>query len=601
MTSISRRYWLVGLFILFLIAVYLVHSIPFTYMHPDEYLVYFFTRKDVQFTVDYLATWDTHPPLWFSFFWVWRQFVGEAEFLGRVQAVFFSLIALAVVYQIGKRWFGAPRYGLFAMAVLGVSALFCQYAVEIRPYGLVMLLASLSMYSFQRWLTSAKWRYAIFYAVIMALMLYVHYFLIMMILAQGVYFLLSRPSRRLFGQAVSVVVLAFVLWSPWFPSAMGQVGNLRKQEILGGNVRGVVGAGTTTQPTSLEAIVKLADIASNGQVALYGIVFIFGLVMLWRRQNYRLALMWAVGVPVIAFTINTVAAVYAPRYILNFIIGASLVIGAGLATLPGRWRWLALVGFTAVGLWAVPSQLPKDRIPYRDLFQNASKQAKIGDVVFFDHTDLSDNFVRWQINHYLRDDLRASRVTKLDDALKARRVWQMTAEWASPDVQANFAALAKTHSRQDGWGQCNVNWCYIVQLLEAPPWSAPQVFGKAMPFWGTDVDSISRETGIQTQLWWRADQPTSINYSIGLYLLDGSGKLLSQADGPIHHFGQQLVETSQLEPSKIYIDHRTIALPSGLAAGTYQLALAVYDPATGERLKLADGADMLLLDKIQIP
>jgi hypothetical protein len=236
-------------------------------------------------------------------------------------------------------------------------------------------------------------------------------------------------------------------------------------------VRGAIGAGTTTEPTSPDTILKLAQIASNGQVALYSLVFALGLVYAWRKRNYRLALMWGIGVPTIAFVLNLVAAVYAPRYILNFIIGLALLLGVGLASLPSRIMWPALVGFAAISLWALPAQLPKDRIPYRDIFQWLSKTAQPGDMLFFDHAETTENMVKWHLVHYLRADLRAGAAWAADlaAAQRARRVWHITQDWTNPDVQANFKALERTHPRRDGVGRCDLQWCYIVQLMEAPP------------------------------------------------------------------------------------------------------------------------------------
>jgi hypothetical protein len=77
--------------------------------------------------------------------------------------------------------------------------------------------------------------------------------------------------------------------------------------------------------------------------------------------------------------------------------------------------------------------------------------------------------------------------------------------------------------------------------------------------------------------------------------------LVAQADGPINHYGQQVVNTSQLEPGRIYIDFRAINLPPTLSAGQYQLDMIVYDFQTGTRLTLGDGSGHLSLNTITTP
>lgn len=601
MAQVLRRYWILGLLAVFLIAGFYVHNIQTTYMISDEYLVYRFTRGSLPETIDYLANRDVHPPLWFSFFWLWRRIAGESDFAGRMQAILFSMMTLTVVYQLGKRWLGAPRYGLFALIMLAVSALFFRYSLEIRPYALALLLTSLSMLFFQRWLRMQTWRAAIPYAVTIAVMLYVHYFLLIFILTQVIYFLARRPSRHLLKQGAGVALLAFLLWLPWFPSSLTQFGHIRSVELASGDARGVAGSSVTTQPTSIESIVVLVQLATNGQSLLYGLVLLVGLIYSWRKANYRLALAWALGVPLIAFTLNTVVAVYSPRYIVNFVIGLALVIAASLAILPSRLKWVAVAVFAGISLWAMPSQLPQDIIPYQMLFRELSAQAQPGDKVLLDHANYyEDEVMRWQVLHILPEPLRIDTTDQIDEVLPARRIWHVTGDWLNPDVRATFSRIEQTHPRQTGFGQCDSRWCYLIQLMEAPPNKSPQLFGADMAFWGVDVDTVSREA-IQTRLWWKVERAPTVDYSIALHLLDTNGTLVAQVDGPIQHYGQEVVNTSKLEPGKIYIDFRTLILPPGLLAGQYQLDMIVYDWQTNERLTLADGSDQLHLDTITIP
>jgi hypothetical protein len=600
MPHLLHRNWIFGLILILGIAILYVHSIQTTYMIDDEYLVYRFTRGTLAETIDYLANRDVHPPLWFSFFWVWRRIAGDSDFAGRMQAILFSMITLSVVYQLGRRWFGAARYGLYAMAVLGVSSLFLWYSLEIRPYALAMLLTSIAMLAFQRWLTLRTRRAAILYAVSVAALLYIHYFLLLFILAQAVYFLLQRPTRDLLKQGLGVVLVTFVLWLPWFPSFLTQFQRIRAVELASGVARGAAGSSATTQPTSIESIIGLAQLATNGQVVLYAGLLIVGVVYGWRKRTFRLALVWAIGVPVIAFALNLFVAVYSSRYVVNFVIGLALVLGAGLAFLPTRWRWAALVVFVGISLWALPTQLPDDIVPYSTLFRDMSARARPGDKVLLDQANYSeDKVMQWQLLHVVPEWLRLDTTDDLDTALPARRIWYVTANWLDDEVLGRYQFIERTHPRQTGFGQCNSQWCYLIQLMEAPPWTAPQVFGADMAFWGADVDGVTRES-IQTRLWWKVENAPALDYSIGLHLLDANGVMVAQADGPTHHYGQETVNTSQFEPGRIYIDFRNLTLPGNLPSGDYQLELVVYDWQTNERLALADGADHLTLDVVTI-
>ena len=476
----SMRGWVVRLLFVYLSAIILVLGIDSMHLRPDENLVYDFTRNDLAYLVTYLAEQDSHPLLWFSSFWFWRQLVGESEFAGRLLAVFTSLLTLALVYQIGRRWFGGARFGLFAVGLLGVNSYFFIYSLEIRPYAFILLLVTTSMWWFQRWLRQAQWRAAVFYAITLGLMLYVHYFLFVVMMVQGIYFLFQRPTRRLWQQAGGVVLVALLIWLPWLPFAINQVLHVRQAEVAGGNERGLLGAGSTTMPTSVEAVMRLVNLAFNGQVALYAVILLIGVVYLWRQSNYRLALVWALGVPAISLLVNVVVAVFLPRYVVYLVIGLALALGAGLAKLPKRVRWPVFGLVILLSLLSQRTQLPADRIPYRDLFQQVSLTARPDDVILFDSGGLNDGFVRAQVRRYLDPGLWQRRVNNVDDALEHRRLWYVTnGEWFDDGTRERFARIEQTHPLQQVIGRCDRSWCYLLQLMEGAPNDEPVKFGDA--------------------------------------------------------------------------------------------------------------------------
>ncbi len=601
MVQVSKRGWLLGLLCIFLVAGFHISSIQNRYMRDDEEIAFRTTSHDLSYTIWYQATQDVHAPVWFSSFWIWQQFVGDSEFTGRVYSVFATLLTLALVYQMGLTWFNSARVGIFAIVVLGVNAYFFTYGLEIRPYAVNVLVATLSMWCFYRWLKRRTLLTALFYGLTVSLMLYQHYFIVFLVIAQAIYLLLfARPTRQMLLQIIGAWFFAFLLWSPWFPVAIHQVETLISVESGFGNARGVAGIGSTTEPTSLSAITGLINLATSGQPGLYLFVLIIGIIYSWRKANYHLILLWAFGVPIAALLFNLIFSVYTPRYITYLSVGVGLVMAVGLATLPRRVSWLALVVFAAISLWSIPSQFSPRIIKYRDFYQQIAQEALPNDVLYVEPVVWGDNVAWWQMHHYLPADLFTSFTSDIDQAMTARRIWFVTNDWFNSDVKANFAKLEPNYPVQQVIGDCNPLWCYLVQLMEAPPMKTPQTFGTDMPFWGDDVASVSHSS-VDVHLWWKVDKTPTTSYSIGLQLLDSAGKLVAQADGPINHYGSKTVDTNAMEPGKIYIDYRSLALPPTIAQGTYQLELIVYDWQTGNRLLQPDGTDRLTLDSINIP
>ena len=229
-----------------------------------------------------------------------------------------------------------------------------------------------------------------------------------------------------------------------------------------------------------------------------------------------------------------------------------------------------------------------------------AKETQPGDVLYVDPVNMTDNVVWWQMSHYLPADLFHPFTADIDQASKAHRIWFITTDWFNADVRANFAKLEPGYPVQQVLGDCNRYWCYLIQLMEAPPLTTPEIFGTEMPFWGVDVESVTH-SAVDVHLWWRTKRPPTINYSIGLHLLDSSGNLVSQVDGSINEYGKQTVDASTMQPDHLYIDYRTLNLPATISPGTYQLELIVYDWQTGKRLLLPDGSDHLLLNQINVP
>lgn len=464
----SRRWWVIGLLFIFLVSTFLIHSIRTTYMRDDEEIALRVTSRDLAYAVQYQAWSDVHPPLYFIVFWFWGRLAGDSEFASRLFSILLSIITLALIYRLSLAWFKDPRVGIFAIAVLGVNAYFFTYALEIRPYALILLIATFSMWAFHRWLMHRTPRTAVLYGLSLALMLYLHYFMAFLVVAQWLYLLFTRPARRTLNQLVRAGGIGLLFWLPWLPIFINQVIKLFGIESAGGQSRGLGGIGTTTQPTNLESITRLLELMTNGQIGLYVLVLLLGIFLFWRKSAYRLAFLWGIGVPLIALIINLVFAVYTPRYISYLVIGFGLLLGLALVGLPKRLRWGGLAVFVAISLWALPSQLPKDRIPFRDLLQNVAANAQPGDVIFFDNADLLNNVLRWQIRHYLPRDLWNNRTEDAAVAAEADRVWFVTADWFDPNVRANFDMIESTHPLQIGFGDCNRYWCYLIQLLEAP-------------------------------------------------------------------------------------------------------------------------------------
>lgn len=604
----TNRFQWSGPLLLLAVAAFLLLNAGWLHMHPDEELSYESTADpSLIATVGYqIELKDNQAPGWFVVFRLWRTLVGDAEYTSRVLGVLTVLLALALLYRIARAGFSSRHAAPLALLVLLGNGLFFNSALDIRPYPLVMLAVACSMWSLQRWQAQPNRRRAIWWGVSIASMLYVHYLLIFVVAAQGVYLVLTMRIRREIAlQAALGLIVGGLLFLPWLPVMWSHVQHLRAIEAASGTGRGVAGIGVSTNTTTPENILALVNAATNGLWPVYLALLAVGAWFLRRSCPWWLALAWALLTPTIYLIVNLVAGVYAPRYVAHLTLGLALALGAVFTLLP-TWRrvplgWLAAGGLVAAQMVTLPAQIAV-RIPYRDLFGALSAAAQPGDLVYFSQTDPNENLLRWQIGAYLRHDLT---VTSEPPAEWPERVWFVTGDVFNPATELEFAALEATHPVQIVHGECTRRWCFVIQLLEAPPLSAAIRFGSVdgVPFRGLTLDSAAANA-IAARLWWQVpagEAPPALDYSIGLQLLDGAGRLVAQADGPITHYGAETVQTSQLEPGRIYMDVRWLALPPDLPAGDYRLQVVVYQSWDGVRLLLPDGSTAYAGPVISLP
>jgi uncharacterized membrane protein len=106
-----------------------------------------------------------------------------------------GILTVYLVFLIGRT--------LFDSRVAGWAALFCAlnttqilYAQMARPYALCLLLSSISILSFLRWLKKDTFLDQFSYVISTSLLLYSHYIFSPLLLIQGMYFYWCRRFAR---------------------------------------------------------------------------------------------------------------------------------------------------------------------------------------------------------------------------------------------------------------------------------------------------------------------------------------------------------------------------------------------------------------------
>jgi len=90
---------------------------------------------------------------------------------------------------------------------------------------------------------------------------------------------------------------------------------------------------------------------------------------------------------------------------------------------------------------------------------------------------------------------------------------------------------------------------------------------------------------LRLTLYWQAQGPTDVAYTVFTHLLGLEGRVVAQKDSPPQ--GGAAPTTGWL-PSEVIADEYRIPIPLELPPGPFQIEVGMYDPATGERLPMYD-------------
>jgi len=173
-------------------------------------------------SLTYYDPYNLHPGLFKAILNLWINTIGIAEFQVRVFSVVVSMLLLALVYYLTRRWFDI-RIALTSTLLLAVSPLQLFWSQSIRPYAWLTLLVAISMgLTYQ---VSEKPRqnwYWVAYGLSMLAMIYTHYLGFYVIFSQILFLLvvLYKNWGAILRLAITLagVVVAFLPWLDHFLS-----------------------------------------------------------------------------------------------------------------------------------------------------------------------------------------------------------------------------------------------------------------------------------------------------------------------------------------------------------------------------------------------
>jgi 4-amino-4-deoxy-L-arabinose transferase-like glycosyltransferase len=299
-------------------------------------------------------------PLYYLVLRPWLHLAGQSEMALRFLSLACGVLAVPLVYRLGRRLFPSlPSLALLAALLAATSPYLVWYGQEGKMYTVAVVLVLFSMDRYLAALERGGWHRWLLYLTGTSAMLYVHLIAALIVPTQAILFLLTDSGTRR------------ARWKPWLASmallTFPYLPLLRWQLPLILNPSSSSGYAFVSLPSMLYSLLANYSLGVlHGQVG-WSLVLFVGLLLaaglVWQGQTARLRALaqlvcWLL-VPVLGFFLVTlVRPMYTARYLIFVLPAYLLLLAAGAVAV---WRhsrllasfWLvALLATSGRGVWA---------------------------------------------------------------------------------------------------------------------------------------------------------------------------------------------------------------------------------------------------------
>jgi len=545
---------------------------------------------------------DVHPPLYYLALRGWRELVGDSEFGLRSFSAFagFLTVVMAVAWT---RPFSTPLHRWATVGLLtAVSPPLIYYSQETRMYALLGLLAIASSWLLLRWLGQPhRWPLAMAYVLLITAGLYTHYFFPAVIVAHNfiVLWAIVRPDRfastarrlsvRSIVQWTGMMVAAFILYLPWLPIALKQLGR--------DGTRGNYG-----QITAVFRWLLLGSTSGDGWLSTIALIAALLLLALGYRHRDRLQLLILFLVPVaFVFLLGTTEPQFF-KFLVTAVTPFLLLLGLGWEKRRSIFQPILLMivlAATAVSLDNLYNNPAYARADYRAIAASIAADAHPNAGIILNAPN------QWEVFTYYWHP---------DDALGGAPVYPLPPGTSSPTTASVDAALTTILAEHDRlyaifWGdiqrdperlverwldehafKATEEWvgdvCVVMYAVPTEitgvMQTAAQTTGAAVPFGDNitlDGYTIAPERPfagdvMQLTLFWKTAVSLDTRYKVFIHLLDSDGNIVAQRDSEP---GGNLIPTDGWQAGKQIVDNHGLLIPADAPAGTYTIMMGLYE------------------------
>jgi len=617
----------------------------------DEGLSIYYAQGDLGEILSNVSQTD-HPPLHPILLHLWIGLVGESEFSVRILSTYLSIIALVLLYQLGKRI--SIQIGVISALLYAVSPFVIWYSQEARGYTLALALVVATVKTTLSLLPGAGpqpwWRYAI-YVLLGAASMYSHFYSGFVLFALNLSYLTLVPrwtlrtqrARRalLYWLGAQIAILA--LFCPWMPFVASQLrqnatywhGAVGWRQIVRRTLTAFSVGETLNDGWSTAATVSMSILASLGTVFL--------LSSSRTRRHVTIVWIWLL-VPISAIIlINQSRPKFSPRYLMNALPAFLILVSAGMQGLFSLARRLAIapaglaamfVLLLSVGTLggATTRSLTNhylDQRLYKPDFRSVAnyvgQRATKDDLIVLVGGHSYPAFTYYyrgsttilplpdKLLPTTQQPIDLGALQTLNQAIEGKQtLWLVLWQDSLADPTGLIVdELEQTYHRL-GVGETFHGLALLAFDISPGPLLAagaqPQIsmiaeLGNQVRFLGYDLPVAQAKPGetLYLYLYWQALPGLADDYKVFTQILTADGTIVAQKD---RLAGSEGYPTSHWPPGTIVRDRFLLTIQPRAQPGLYRLIVGLYNPGPGMPRLAATGqgarGDHLLVAEIEV-
>ena len=571
----------------------------------EAFSVGFAAPSPAEIASETLRLGEPHPPLYYAVLHAWMAIAGDSEFALRFLSAAAGILAVALIFAFVRQLFGCSA-AFAAATFMAINPFQIWYAQTSRMYAISTALALLATLLLWAGLRRNRWWHWVLYSLLTAAHLYLHYYALLILLAQGIWVLAAERHRwRRVVNFISAAGGAALLFSPWLiralPSINAYQGNVESPTLSSMLVQSLLAfsLGETIQPKTATPF-----------LAAFGLLFVFGLwyAVRAKRREAVLLTLW-LFVPLAG---TWVASLQRPIFTVRYVISASpsfyIFLGLGTVALARKWSWRAtLAGFLVTVCLAgivlslvhyyASSEYTTSR-GWREVVSYVESNAAEGDLLIQNYPDPS-------LSYYLRDRMplivlperygdssKQIEQTLTDLTSQHRRIWFLpypNQDWDSTGIVGQWLEHNTDLIDKVELGSMRLE-AYLALRVSLEQMSVVEAqLGKNIRLLGYRLEGEARPgKTLQLTLYWEALGATETDYTVFAHLVGAGDTMLGQMD---HQPLNGAAPTSTWTSGQRLADRYEINIRDDAPTGRARLLVGMYDPATAERLPATGPVD----------